>query len=179
MKTVKASTRFSIVKRSKGESAVEKASYISRESIESGYYGKSFNHTAHEDLVHSEIMLPAHAPKEFMDRATLWNSIEASEKAKDAQLARMVKLSMPNEWSYELATEIMRDYIQRNFVSQGMCADFAINDFVNEKTGDRNLHAHILLTMREIGEDGKWKPKWKKVYELDENGERIKNKKGK
>lgn len=73
---------------------MEKASYISRENLQSEYYGNTYNHTAREDLVHSEIMLPANAPKEHADRATLWNCVEASEKAKDAQLARMVKLSM-------------------------------------------------------------------------------------
>ena len=54
------------------------------------------------------------------------------------------------------------------FVSKGMIADFAIHD-----KGDGNPHAHILLTMRAMDETGKWLPKSRKVYDLDENGERI------
>ena len=37
-----------------------------------------------------------------------------------------------------------------------------------------NPHAHVLLTMRAMDEHGKWLPKSRKVYDLDENGERIK-----
>ena len=35
----------------------------------------------------------------------------------------MLKASFPNEWSYELAEEVVGDYVQRNFVDKGMCAD--------------------------------------------------------
>ena len=49
-----------------------------------------------------------------------------------------------------------------------MIADFAIHD-----KGDGNPHAHILLTMRAMDEKGRWLPKAKKVYDLDENGEKI------
>ena len=170
--TKQASTRFSIVKRSKGQSAVEKASYISRSILVSEFDGQTYRPKYHEDLVHSEITLPPNAPKEYADRATLWNAVELSEKGQKSQLARMLKASLPNEWSYELAEEVVRDYVQRNFVSKGMCADWAIHDSENEK-GQRNLHIHVLLTMRPITENGEWGAKQKKVYDLDENGERI------
>lgn len=170
--TKQASTRFSIVKRSKGQSAVEKASYISRSILVSEYDGQTYRPKYHEDLVHSEISLPQNAPKEYADRATLWNAVELSEKGQKSQLARMLKASLPNEWSYELAEEVVRDYVQRNFVDKGMCVDWAIHDSENDK-GQRNLHIHVLLTMRPLTENGEWGAKTKKVYVLDENGERI------
>lgn len=170
--TKQASTRFSIVKRSKGQSAVEKASYISRSILVSEYDGQTYRPKYHEDLVHSEISLPQNAPREYADRATLWNAVELSEKGQKSQLARMLKASLPNEWSYELAEEVVRDYVQRNFVDKGMCADWAIHDSENDK-GQRNLHIHVLLTMRPLTENGEWGAKTKKVYVLDENGERI------
>ena len=170
--TKQASTRFSIVKRSKGQSAVEKASYISRSILVSEYDGQTYRPKYHEDLVHSEITLPPNAPKEYADRATLWNAVELSEKGQKSQLARMLKASLPNEWSYELAEEVVRDYVQRNFVDKGMCADWAIHDSENDK-GQRNLHIHVLLTMRPLTENGEWGAKQKKIYDLDENGERI------
>ena len=64
------------------------------------------------------------------------------------------------------------DYVQRNFVDKGMCADWAIHDSENDK-GQRNLHIHVLLTMRPLTENGEWGAKTKKVYVLDENGERV------
>ena len=170
--TKQASTRFSIVKRSKGQSAVEKASYISRSILVSEYDGQTDQPKYHEDLVHSEITLPPNAPKEYADRATLWNAVELSEKGQKSQLARMLKASLPNEWSYELAEEVVRDYVQRNFVDNGMCADWAIHDSENDK-GQRNLHIHVLLTMRPLTENGKWGVKQKKIYDLDENGKKV------
>ncbi len=99
----------------------------------SEYDGQTYRPKYHEDLVHSEISLPPNAPKEYADRATLWNSVELSEKGQKSQLARMLKASLPNEWSYELAEEVVRDYVQRNFVDKGMCADWAIPDSENNK----------------------------------------------
>ena len=167
-----ASTRFSIVKRSKGQSAVDKAAYISRSILKSQYDGQTYRPKYHEDLVHSEISLPSYAPKQYENRANLWNAVELAEKNQNAQLARMLKASLPNEWSYALAEEVVREYVQRNFVDKGMCADWAIHDSENEK-GERNLHIHVLLTMRPIMENGTWGAKTKKEYLLDENGERI------
>jgi hypothetical protein len=155
-----------------GQSAVDKASYISRSILVSEYDGKTYRPKYHEDLVHSEISLPPNAPKEYADRATLWNAVELSEKGQKSQLARMLKASLPNDWSYEVAEEVVRDYVQRNFVDKGMCADWAIHDSENDK-GERNLHFHLLLTMRPLTEKGEWGAKTKKIYCLDENGERI------
>lgn len=104
---------------------MEKASYISRSILVSEYDGQTYRPKYHEDLVHSEISLPQNAPREYADRATLWNAVELSEKGQKSQLARMLKASLPNEWSYELAEEVVRDYVQRNFVDKGMCADWA------------------------------------------------------
>lgn len=178
-KTVKyASTRFGIVKRSKGQSAIDHASYISRSVIVSEYDGQTYRPKYHEDLVHCEINLPENAPEEWKDRAALWNSVEGNEKAKNAQLARTMKAALPNDWSYELAEEVVRDYVQRNFVSKGMCADWAIHDSVNPQ-GIHNLHFHLMLTLRPVGENGKWGAKQRKEYILDKDGNKIRNKSGK
>lgn len=114
-------------------------------------------------------MLPPHAPPSFSDRSTIWNSVEEAEKSNNAQLAREVEIALPVELSREEQTRLVREYCSSQFVSKGMCADFNIHD-----TGGGNPHAHILLTMRPIDERGKWLPKSKKEYVLDENGERVK-----
>lgn len=171
------STRAQICGRSAncrgGHSAVEQSSYISREKMYSEYDGKMYYPKYSEDLVHCEVMLPENAPPEYSDPYVLWNSVETNEKGLSAQLARTYRIELPNEWSYELATEVVRDYVNRNFVSKGMCAQFAIHDSENKQTGQRNLHCHILLTMRGIDEQGRWMPKQKKVYLTDADGERI------
>ena len=179
VKTV--STRVGIIGRGAkcvGRSAVERSAYISRTTIHSDYYAETFYPKYAEDLVHSEVLLPPQAPREYADRAVLWNSVEAVEKHAKAQLARSINFTLPNSWSYEFAKEFTRDFIQREFVDKGMCFDFAIHDSVNEKTGERNLHAHGLGTMRPINEDGTWGDKSRKVYKLDKDGNKIRKKNG-
>ncbi len=178
VKTV--SSRASIIGRGakcRGKSAVEQSAYISRTTLYSEYYGEKFYPKAAEDLVSTGVMLPDHAPREYMDHSVLWNSVEKVEKHSRAQLCRLNKYSLPNWMSYELADKFVRDFINRNFVSKGMCAEYAIHDSVNEK-GERNLHVHILLTMRPILENGEWGEKSRKVYKYDKDGNKIKKKNG-
>ena len=141
--------------------------------MENEYDGKKYYPKYSEDLVYCEVMLPPNAPREFLEPSVLWNNVEMTEKGDNAQLARTFRVELPNEWSYELAKEVMHDYIQRNFVDEGMCVQFAIHDSENKNTGQHNLHCHMMMTLRSLDEQGKWMPKQKKVYLTDESGERI------
>ena len=96
---------------------------------------------------------------------------------KAAQASAQLEAALPNDWSYELAEETVRDYVQRNFVSKGMCADWAIHDSVNQH-GIHNLHFHLMLTLRPVEENGKWGAKQRKEYILDKDGNKIRNKSG-
>ena len=131
------------------------------------------DYTRKGGVVHTEILLPPHAPPSFSDRSTLWNSVERNEKAGNAQLARELEIALPVELSREEQIRLVREYCSSQFVSKGMCADFSIHD-----TGGGNPHAHILLSMRPLDERGAWAAKSKKKYELDENGERVKRPSG-
>lgn len=157
-----------IVSRGKGKSAVAAAAYRSGEKLTNEWDGLTHDYTKKGGVVHSEILLPAHAPPAFSDRSTLWNSVELSEKSNNAQLAREVEIALPVELSREEQTRLVREYCSSQFVSKGMIADFNLHD-----TGGGNPHAHILLTMRPLDERGAWLPESKKEYVLDENGERI------
>ncbi|MCR5511418.1 MAG: MobA/MobL family protein [Lachnospiraceae bacterium] len=155
-----------------GHSAVEQSGYICREKMYSEYDGQTYYPKCHEDLVHSEVLLPENAPEEYKDPEKLWNSVEMFEKYREAQLARTWRIELPNLWTYQFAIMFVKALCERLFVSKGMCVQFAIHDSENDK-GQRNLHAHIMLTLRSIDEHGHWMPKQKKVYTLDDNGERI------
>ena len=126
------------------------------------------DYTRKGGVVHTEIMLPPHAPPSFSDRSTLWNSVELYEKAGNAQLAREIDAALPIELSREEQIRLVREYCSSQFVFRGMCVDFVIHD-----TNSGNPHCHIMLTMRPLDERGAWAAKSKKEYDLDENGERI------
>ena len=161
-----------IVQRSKGSSAVAGAAYQAGEKLFSEYDQKSKDHRRKQpEVVYTEILLPANAPPEYADRATLWNSAEEAEKQWNAQLARRFVVALPREVPLEMCPQMMQEYCEEQFVSKGMCCDFAIHD---PDPPGHNPHCHIMLTMRAIDENGKWMPKSRKVYDLDGNGERIK-----
>lgn len=154
-------------------SAVGASAYRSGEVLKNEYDGITHDFTRKRGIVHTEILLPPHAPPDFADRSTLWNSVEKIEKSKNSQLAREIEVALPIELDREQQIQLVRDYVQKNFVSVGMCADIAIHD---KETG--NPHAHIMLTMRPLEQSGEWGAKSKKEYILDKNGQRIKLKNG-
>ena len=159
-----------IVQRSKGSSAVAGAAYQAGEKLFSEYDQKMKNYLYKKEVVYTEIMLPTNAPPGYADRATLWNAAEEVEKQWNSQLARRFVVALPREAPTEMYPQMMQEYCQEHFVSKGMCCDFAIHD---PDPPGHNPHCHIMLTMRAIDENGKWLPKSRKVYDLDENGERI------
>lgn len=154
--------------RSSGRSAVASAAYRAGEKLTEHETGTVTDYTRKSGVIHNEIMLPDHAPSEYKDRETLWNAVHTKEKNRDARLAREVEVALSIELTHEKQLHVLRSYVKSNFVDEGMCADFAIND-----KGDGNPHAHILLTTRPIKENGQWGAKEKKAYALDEHGERI------
>ncbi len=164
---------FDISIRSLGKDApaIAGAAYISCSKLFLEYRGRTENYNYKKpELIHSEIMLPSNAPKEFLDRQTLWNSVDMTEKQYNGQVAQRVVMALPREISMEQNIEMVKEYCQKNFVDKGMCCDFSIHD---PDPPGHNPHAYVILTMRSLDENGKWMPKCRKIYDLDENGERI------
>lgn len=162
-----------IIQRSKGRSAVAAAAYRSGTKLTNEWDGLTHDFTRKGGVVHTEIMLPAHAPPGFSDRSTLWNSVERNEKSKNSQLAREIEVALPVELDRGQQLALVRSFVKDSFVDAGMCADFALHD-----KGTGNPHAHIMLTIRPLEKDGKWGAKCRKVYELDAQGKRIPDGKG-
>ena len=156
--------------RAKGQSAVAAAAYRSGDKLKDNETGLLSDYSRKGGVVFSEISLCENAPAEYADRATLWNSVHKIEKAKNAQLWREFEVALPKEFSRAEQINTVREFV-KVLNGQGMCVDWSIHD-----KEDGNPHAHIMATMRSITEDGKWAPKSRKVYDLDENGERISQK---
>ena len=161
-----------IINRSGGRSAVASAAYRSGEKLHNDETGLTHDFTRKGGVVMSEILLPDNAPVDFLNREVLWNEVQKIEKRNDAQFAREVEVALPNEMKREEQIECVRDYINENFTSKGMIADWALHD-----KGDRNPHAHILLTVREVDYKKHWMSKQKSVFanSRDEEGRPIYN----
>jgi len=148
-----------VITRSVGRTACAAAAYMSCSRIYNDYDGIQHDYTRKGGLVWERVFLPPMAPAEWQDREVLWNAVEANEKTKDSQLARVFNVALPVELEESDWIKLLTEFIQDTFVSDGMCADVAIHD-----TGKNNPHAHILLTMRPLNQDGTWQYKTEKEY---------------
>ena len=154
------------VSRGSGRSAVAASAYMSCSRMYNDYDGIQHDYTRKHGLIYQEVMLPPMAPSEWNDREQLWNAVEETEKTKDSRLAREFVVALPVELDKDSNISLLQDFIKKNFVDMGMCADFAIHD-----TDGHNPHAHILLTVRPLNENGTWQYKTEKEYLCIKDGE--------
>lgn len=155
------------VKRSAGQSVIESAAYRAGERLYSERYGEYSDYTHKGGVVYTEILLPPHAPREYADRQTLWNAVEAAERGKNAQLAYSFDIALQNEFTPEENIALARRFLLDNFVSLGMIADFAVHQ-PDKAGGIENPHFHVLCPIRPLNPDGSWGAKQRRVYR--ENG---------
>jgi len=143
----------SIISRSQGRSAVACSAYRSGSELFDEKYNKTHDYSLKQDVEFTEIITPKGAPEWMKNREMLWNAIEAREKRKDAQLAREIQIALPRELTKEQNIELAREFIQKEFVDLGMIADWALH-VDKTKEGETQPHIHVMLTMREINDEG-------------------------
>lgn len=160
---------FKIISRGKGQSCMASCAYYSGEKKYSEYECCwKYPHSSSSRVKLVEVMLPPNAPKAYADPQTLWNAVDAAETSVNAQTARSMLFALPRELTDEQNLALVRDFCQKEFVDKGIICNFFYHD-----KDDGNPHVHIMLTLRAMDENGKWLPKSKNVYALDENGNRI------
>ncbi len=142
-----------VISRGSGQSSVASAAYRAGCKLTDERTGVIHDYTRKGGVMHSEIIAPDNAPDWMRDRTQLWNAVEKVEARKNSQLSREIQLSLPHELSHAQRLELVQSFVQGQFVSKGMIAD--INIHAPDKNGDqRNHHAHIMLTVREVMSDG-------------------------
>lgn len=157
-----------VISRGAGRSAVAASAYLSCSQIYNDYDGIQHDYTRKRGLVWQEVFLPPIAPAAWKDRSVLWNAVEENEKTKDSRLAREFVVALPIELGKADWQSLLTEFIQDNFVTDGMCADVAIHD---PHPPGHNPHAHIMLTVRPLQENGKWQHKTEKEYLCVRDGE--------
>lgn len=137
-----------VISRSKGQSAVASAAYRSGDRLMDERTGeeKFYRRNVEPD---SMILAPSNSPEWVQERERLWNEVEKAEKRKDAQLAREINIALPRELPNDQQKELIKNYVQEQFVNKGMIADIAIH-----RDDKENPHAHVMLTTRSITLDG-------------------------
>lgn len=155
-----------VISRGTGRSACAASAYMSCSAIYNDYDGIQHDYTRKQGLVWDHVFLPDCAPVEWQDREKLWNAVEEAEKTKDSRLAREFVAALPIELGKDEWVDLLSKFIRKQFVDEGMCADVAIHD-----TDGHNPHAHIMLTVRPLNENGTWQNKTEKEYLCVKGGE--------
>ena len=155
-----------IISRGAGRSAVAAAAYMSCSQILNDYDGVQHDYTRKRGLIWQQIFLPEYAPPGWADRGALWNAVEENEKTKDSRLAREFVVALPVELGKADRQNLLTEFVKDHFVADGMCADVCIHD-----TDGHNPHAHIMVTVRPLAENGQWQYKTEKEYLCIRDGE--------
>ena len=144
------------ISRLHGGSVSKTAAYILRENIYDSCSGETHYYSYSKDLLHSEVLVPDYAPRDFLILSTLLSAIDRAEKRYDARTGRLVRLTLPNdkEFSDEERFALARTFVKEAFISQGMCAVIAIHAGRNEDPAKCNPHAHVLITDRPVDSNG-------------------------
>jgi ATP-dependent exoDNAse (exonuclease V) alpha subunit len=142
-----------------GSSAVSAAAYRAGERIRDERTGRTYDHSARQDVMHKEIVLPKEFADQEMrwarDRTALWNAAESAESRKNARVAREYLVALPVELSPQQRLSLVRGFSQELTDRYGFAVDFAIHaprDFPG--SDPRNFHAHLLTTTREVTSTG-------------------------
>jgi len=141
-----------VISRSQGRSSVASAAYRSAEKLMDERTGLTHDFTKKSDVIEKDILLPKDAPDWMSNREKLWNGVELAEKRKDAQLTREINIALPRELSPEQNWDLLKSFVQKEFVDRGMVADVAFHR--GHKGGEDQPHGHVMLTMREVTAEG-------------------------
>lgn len=137
------------VSRSAGRSATAAAAYRAGCEITDERTGQQHDYSRKQGVVHSEIILPEGADERFLDRSTLWNEAEQSEKRVNSTVAREYEVALPAELDKEQRKELAQDFGGWLSERYGVGVDVCIHE-PNRDGDERNHHAHILTTTRKI-----------------------------
>ena len=152
------------ISRGQGKSCVAAAAYRAGEKLHDERQGLNHDYTKKHD-VESEIIAPSNVPSWVTDREKLWNEVDRAETRCNSRTAREINIALPLELSKEQQKELVREYVKESFVSKGMVADvcFHFND-------ENNPHCHVMLTTREMDQEGftKKNRQWDKKERVEE-----------
>lgn len=142
--------QVTIMGRSEGRSVVAAAAYRSGARLISAETGVEHDYRRKAGVESSHLIAPPGAPDWARDRGLLWDAVEKKESRSNSQMSREIKVALPHELTDEQSQVMLLQWVRDNVVSLGMIADVCIHDPDPGEYGNRNRHAHIMTTMREL-----------------------------
>ncbi len=147
--------RIEIVNRTSGGNSCCKAAYNARMIIKDHQTNVTYNFARKGDNVYHTVLLPSYVDRRFKDPEILMNEVERTERRKNSQLLKEVVIALPDDKELDLQDRIAitHEIIEEMaWVKNGLGVQVDIHKPHN---GERNWHAHLLVTTRRFTEDGK------------------------
>ena len=169
----------------KGQNIIASSAYNSRKKkYDEAEKSMKYPHAKKDDHVgETMVMTPSGTPEEWLNPERLWNE---AKKVDPVRQGKNLIIALPHELVYikkpgstdnkdydiRICVNMIKEHCQKEFVDKGHACQIDFHLSFNKKTGKPNLHAHVLVTERQIV-NGKWaEAKSKKIY-LDENNNII------
>ena len=108
------------ISRADGRSVVACAAYRAGEKLTCEYYGKEQDYTRKTGVELSQIYAPENTKSVLLDRNQLWNSVEKTERKKNALLAREFEIAFPSELNAQQRKKML-DELCQNLVKKAWC----------------------------------------------------------
>jgi hypothetical protein len=139
--------------RSQGRSAVAAAAYRFGISLHDERYAITHDYSRKRGVECSFIVAPTDAPQWAHDPKDLWNEAERAEKRSNSRVAREAELALPAFLSAAERRSIVKEFSEKLVERYGVVASAAMH--APSRSGDqRNYHAHIMFTTRELTPEG-------------------------
>lgn len=163
------------ISRSSGRSVVACAAYRAGEKLTCEHYGKIQDYTRKTGVENSQIYAPDNTNEKLLDRQTLWNAVEKSERRKDALLAREFEIAFPSELNAQQRKKMLDELCQELVKKHGVIVDAAIHaPHTDSGSDERNYHAHIMFTTRSIDpENGEFSAKKYRDFSRDSGTQTV------
>ena len=165
------SLHISAISRGKGKNACNTLSYMLNKNVHCDRTGTTYKcrrGAKDAQLMYFETLLPENVSTRYKDPTILFNEVESYEKLSTARVAVKVSVALPCEFSFELQKQVMQEFCQK-IVDMNYALMFAIYNDEN----NHNPYSHILIVHRPFDKEGNFSMNSKRVYALDENGNRI------
>jgi hypothetical protein len=151
--------QINTVSRSSGRNAPASAAYRAGERIRDERTGAVYDHRNRRDVLHKEILLPSRLEPHgaaldwARERSSLWNAAERIETRHDSRVAREYMVALPAELPAAQRIALARAFSREIADRYTIAVDLAVH--APRPFGDqRNFHAHLLTSTREVAPDG-------------------------
>ena len=163
------------ISRSAGRSAVACSAYRSGEKLIDERQGKEQDYTRKTGVEFTKIYVPENTNPELLDRNQLWNTVEKVERRKDANLAREFEIAFPHELNAEQRQAMLNELCEELVKRHGVIVDAAIHaPHTQSGSDERNYHAHIMFTGRQIDlETGDFAKKKNRDFNKEQSSETV------